>query len=247
MLFKPNISKMPKLLSYLLDSIFPLNCSLCGKYDIFASKLSICKKCIRDKASNKYNARPSYCKTCKSILTLDNCDYCNSRNIFFSNLNYLRVKGDLEREIIQKIKFGKSPHLSNFFRLGLRKLLPDLKQTTYTEIVEIPSTRITIRKRPIPVCEPVIRFLKEKLRLKTVSPFEKKSKELQSGKDFRERFIHAQTAFQIKKAYQNSLSGNYLLVDDVFTTGATINELAKLLLLNGATRVDVLVLVKGKT
>ena len=73
---------------------------------------------------------------------------------------------------------------------------------------------------------------------------------LASGKKshhyFRERFIHARNAFDIKKEYSRSLSGNYLLVDDVFTTGATINEIAKILLQNGAERVDVLVLVKGK-
>jgi hypothetical protein len=38
----------------------------------------------------------------------------------------------------------------------------------------------------------------------------------------------------------------YVICDDVFTTGATINEIAKLLIMNGANAVDVLVLVKGK-
>ena len=82
--------------------------------------------------------------------------------------------------------------------------------------------------------------------IKVINPLFKKSKDLQSGKNFRERFIHARNAFDIKKEYSRSLSGNYLLVDDVFTTGATINEIAKILLQNGAERVDVLVLVKGK-
>ena len=237
---------MTKFLTYLLDCVFPLNCSFCGKYDFFSAKLSICKNCIKSMETGKWVPKSSQCKTCKSTIDSNECEYCNSRNIFFSNLNYLRIKGDLERQIIQKVKFGNSPHLSNFFRIGLRKLLPELKKVTYTAIIEIPSSKNTIRKRPIPVCHTVIKFLKEKLGIRILNPFEKKSKELQSGKTFRERFLHAQTAFEIKKIYQNSLSGNYLLVDDVFTTGATINELAKLLLINGADKVDVLVLVKGK-
>lgn len=237
---------MYKFLSYLLDCIFPLNCSFCGNYDFFSAKLSICKNCIKAKESDNATNESSKCKTCKSIIHKNECDYCNSRNIFFSNLNYLRIKGDLERQIIQKVKFGNSPHLSNFFRIGLRKFLPELTQGAYTSIIEIPSSKNTIRKRPIPVCKTVMKFLKDKLDIEILNPFEKKSKELQSGKNFRERFIHAQTAFQVKKSYQNSLSGNYLLVDDVFTTGATINELSKLLLINGAEKVDVLVLVKGK-
>lgn len=240
---------MANFLTYILDAVFPLSCSLCGKYDLFSSKISICKKCIKEKNTSNHItfSHSSQCEICKSILVSGNCNYCNSRNVFFSKLNFIRMKKDLEREIIQKIKFGNSPYLSNFFRLGLRKLLPDIKRVSYSGIIEIPSSKSTIRKRPKPVCKPVIDFLTKQLGLKTYHPFIKKSNDLQSGKDFRERFIHAQIAFEIKKSFANSLSGNYLLVDDVFTTGATINELAKLLLLNGANRVDVLVLIKGKS
>jgi ComF family protein len=152
----------------------------------------------------------------------------------------------LEKEIIQKIKFGNSPYLSNYFRLGLKRLLPSLKNKEYAGLVTIPSNRGTIRKRPIPVCLPVTSLIQKQLQINSINPFQKKSKELQSGKSFRDRFLHAQNAFEIKNTFINSLRGNYLLVDDVFTTGATINEIAKILLMNGAEKVDVLVLVKGK-
>lgn len=148
--------------------------------------------------------------------------------------------------MIQKIKFGNVPYLSNFFRIGLRKFLPGFKRMNFANIVIIPSNKKTLRKRPLPVCYPVIQFLEKSLRIRTISPFYKKSQELQSGKSFRERFIHAQNAFALKNEFIHSFRGNYLLVDDVFTTGATINEIAKILLQNGAENVEVLVLVKGK-
>lgn len=237
---------MKRILIRILDFIIPISCSFCGRYDYFSSKISICKNCIsKSKKKEEHFTEISICTICKSILILNECTFCNSRNVFFSTLFFIRIKGELEREIMQKVKFGNSPHLSNYFRLGLSKILPNLKKN-YTSIVTIPSNKSTIRKRPIPVCKPVIEKIEKFLQIQTISPFQKISKSLQSGKNFRDRFIHAQSAFKICNKYQNSLKGNYLLVDDIFTTGATINELAKMLLINGADTVDVLVLVKGK-
>lgn len=236
-----------KIILLILDFILPLSCSFCGRHDYYSSKLSICKKCLRENAKNSKQILDTHsCHNCKSELVGDSCVYCESRNVFFRELNFIRLRGDFEKEIIQKIKFGNAPYLSNFFRLGLRKKMAAIKSKNYTAIVAIPSNTSTIRKRPISVCKPILEFLNIHLRLSTINPLFKKSKELQSGKSFRDRFVHAQSAFIIQKNFQNKLSGNYLLVDDVFTTGATINEIAKLLILNGANAVDVLVLVKGK-
>ncbi len=237
---------MQRFITNFLDYIFPLQCCFCGRFDFFSSKLSICKNCILEKETKILTSTHVICMVCESPLIEDKCQYCNSRNIFFSRLHSIRVKGELEKQIIQKIKFGNAPHLSKFFRISARRLIPEFKKQNYTSIVTVPSGKKTIRKRPIPVCLPVVLLFKNTLGIKVINPLFKKSKDLQSGKNFRERFIHARNAFDIKKEYSRSLSGNYLLVDDVFTTGATINEIAKILLQNGAERVDVLVLVKGK-
>jgi len=236
-----------KIILLVLDFILPLSCSFCGRHDYYSSKLSICKKCIRENA--KVFAAESdfqFCNICKSELTGDSCKYCESRNVFFRELSFIRLRGDFEKEVIQKIKFGNAPYLSNLFRLGLRKIMGTFKGKNYRAIIIIPSNKTTIRRRPNSVCKPILEFLTKHLRISSISPLLKKSKELQSGKSFRDRFLHAQSAFIIQKKFQNKLSGNYLLVDDVFTTGATINEIAKLLIMNGANAVDVLVLVKGK-
>lgn len=236
-----------KFIIILLDALFPINCSFCGRFDFFSSKLSICKKCYKERGKEQVTTpRGSICKICTTEIIHEDCLYCNSRNVFFTKLYYIRIRGDFEREIIQKVKFGNAPYLSNYFRLGVRKYLSSLKERNYTAIVNIPSNKKTIRNRPIPVCKPVTHFIAKQLHLETIIPFIKRSKELQSGKSFRDRFLHAQSAFAIKESHAKKICGNYLLVDDVFTTGATVNEMAKLLLLNGAKEVDILVLVKGQ-
>lgn len=66
----------------------------------------------------------------------------------------------------------------------------------------------------------------------------------QTGFDIEERKRNLKNAFKIVR--EDRIQGKYiLLVDDVFTTGATCNEAAKALLKQGAQRVDALVLARA--
>ena len=59
-----------------------------------------------------------------------------------------------------------------------------------------------------------------------------------------QRLKNVQDAFKVKNARLVN-NKNILLVDDVFTTGATVNECAKVLVRAGANRVDVLSLARS--
>lgn len=65
--------------------------------------------------------------------------------------------------------------------------------------------------------------------------------ELQKGK---ERFLNMRRAFEVKEI-ENISNNNYILVDDVVTTGATLKEAARVLKLNGAEQVFALTLARG--
>lgn len=68
----------------------------------------------------------------------------------------------------------------------------------------------------------------------------------QVGLDPGARRRNVEGAFALAPAWQGRLEGAWvLLVDDVFTTGATVNECAKVLKHAGAERVEVLTLVRA--
>ena len=71
-----------------------------------------------------------------------------------------------------------------------------------------------------------------------------KQTEPQTGLIRKKRLINVKNAFSIKDS--SKIAGkNVLLVDDVYTTGATANECSKVLLNVGAGRVDVLTLARA--
>jgi ComF family protein len=67
----------------------------------------------------------------------------------------------------------------------------------------------------------------------------------QVGLDHLKRLQNVRGAFEIKSHNHFIKGKKVLLVDDVYTTGATVSECAKLLMRKGAARVDVLTLAKA--
>jgi len=67
----------------------------------------------------------------------------------------------------------------------------------------------------------------------------------QTGLGRRERVVNLKNAFAVSPG-KDIVNLRLLLVDDVFTTGATVNECSKILLKAGAQRVDVLTLARTK-
>ena len=62
----------------------------------------------------------------------------------------------------------------------------------------------------------------------------------QSQRGYSDRFIQIRNSIEIIPEFKGLTYTNYLLVEDIFTTGATANEVARLLKMNGAKKVILL-------
>lgn len=233
---------MKKKIHKLLDFILPLTCTVCRKQDILSRKIGICRKCLPQPPDSEAEE----CPVCKNDIH-SHCSYCYSRNVFFDELVYLRPRHDFEKSIIRKIKFGKEPHLAYLFRKDLRAKIRHWQDVPFSGIAYLVSNRKTLRERPYHPCQPVLDRLQKWFNIPLFCPVEKKSSELQSSKTYQNRFLHARTAFRLYSDYKNHFAGEYILVDDVFTTGATINEIARMMKENGAEKIRVLTLIKGES
>lgn len=233
-----------QLLHSLLHFFLPLKCRICSDKDRLSSLAGVCRNCCKGKFRIK--KRNGLCEICSGILKDSKCEFCTGRNVFFEKLEYIAEKGEFESDLIRKLKFYSSPEIGNLFAAGLGAVSGKLRSVSSEwNICYVPSSSKTKRDRPYFSFGPVMNSLCRKTGAKPVPALEKKSKELQSGKRFRDRFIHARFSMQIRRRFRNSLSGNFILLDDVFTTGATLNEAARILMENGAEKIYCIVLLKS--
>lgn len=152
----------------------------------------------------------------------------------------------MEKKLLSELKFHFIRNTALYFRSLVRSRFNTIREADYDALVLLPSHKRKESERPFHPCKFISRILKKEFRIHTIYPVEKKSSELQSSKGKIARYFHARFAFLIRKEWKNKLQGRYLLLDDVFTTGASVNEVARLLKENGAERVDVLTLLRTR-
>ncbi|MEI1280118.1 ComF family protein [Leptospira venezuelensis] len=227
----------------LLDFFFPLFCGICGREDFFSLKVGLCKRCAYATRSSKVSHR---CDVCSSPLRtpLTVCEFCDSRNVFFTKMFGLRDRTDLSGELLNKLKSNNEYPVSIFLSLGIRKTLRELNNLDIDACILLPSYSkrkiVNSNLRPFSPSSRLYEETKRILKIPLIDPLIKISSERQAGKSFSERFFHAHSAWEIGPTWKDRCPSKILLLDDVFTTGASVNEASRILKKNGTKSVYVL-------
>ena len=115
-------------------------------------------------------------------------------------------------------------------------------------ICPVPLSNYRLKERGFNQSYVLAYDISKSLNIPLISILKKKVKKTQVGLDDKRRWINIKGTFFIKwgKRQFEINDKKILLVDDVFTTGATANECAKVLKKNGAKNVSVLTLARAK-
>lgn len=213
------------LIKKILELLYPHTCCFCGK----AHVEGICEEC-REEIVDIQEPR---CKACgKPILSEEKeyCADCERQPIYYEQGKNLWVhKGKVSRSIYQfkyhnRRIYGKTYALELFRRYGTY-----IKAWKIDVILPIPIHVKRRRKRGYNQTE----IIAKELAMLTGIPMDLESvKRIQDTRpqkelDQRERRQNLQKAFVLKKIAESPR--RILLIDDIYTTGATINAVAKLL------------------
>lgn len=218
------------LLETFLDIIFPPACANCGKL----TSEPVCSTC-REKIQL---IKGHICEFCgkPTSLSVDSCRECRNKKLSFDSARSAMVYDGAGKELVQAFKFRNDRRLSDFFALLMADALEFKSADLITWVPIHPRKRA---KRGFDQSRLLAIKLGVILNIPAVSILTKsKNTEDQAGLELVERRKNVKNAFKINRIEQ--VKKSILLIDDVYTTGSTLHECAKIIKKAGASRVDVL-------
>ncbi|MDO8886576.1 ComF family protein [Candidatus Oleimmundimicrobium sp.] len=218
-----------------LDLFYPARCRACGAF----SKNLLCPDCL-DSFSL---IQPPICKRCGKpcSMEVDDCRECKNKFKFSVARSLGLYEGNL-RTAIHKFKYKNARGLAATFAEMMTGLANDFNNVDL--ITNVPLSRKKelyrgynqahllaqeIAKRTDLICEATLRRVAEEVD--------------QTKLSLKERKQNVKGAF-VFNGNKNITGKSLLLIDDVFTTGSTVNECGKVLLKAGAKNLSVLTIAR---
>jgi competence protein ComFC len=219
----------------IIDWFYPPVCCTCGEI----GKL-ICDECFLQ-IERIHGAGCNLCG--EPIRSGSICARCEQQKPHFSKLRSFGYYSGPLRDAIVSLKYQRNIGLGEFFAPLLIEIIIQEKWTL-DGITAIPLSTIRKKERGYNQAEllarPIARALKLPYENKIIS--RKKHTASQVGLSVKERQLNMQDAFEGNPRFVKGKS--FLLIDDVATTGATMDACAKALLDAGSRRIYGLTLAK---
>jgi ComF family protein len=223
------------MIDAILNLLFPQLCVLCGA-QIFERRWSAaCPDCW-----SKLEPIPRpFCLQCgmpaPAIET--RCGACRRGEHAFDFARSLYLFNDPMRGVIHHLKYSARVSLAKPLGPPLRACLA-LGGFEAKVVVPVPLHRARVRERGFNQAELLARQLGLPVNLRLLK--RRKNTPSQTGLSRSQRTLNLSAAFEVQSAPPDKV----LVVDDVYTTGSTLHEIAKTLKRAGASRVEVLTVAR---
>ena len=222
------MNKILKIQEQILNLIYPQTCGICGK---LASN-SLCKKC---EIELKKKSDMNIIQTGEEI-----------EDKYFNELMYIfKYEGQI-RKLILDYKFNEKSYIYltfvNFL-LKNKKIFENIKN--YDTIIPVPISKKRLKTRGYNQSLLIARKIAEQTNLELVNNWLIKTKNIieQSKLNKEDRMQNIQGVYELKNK-QLIENKKILLIDDIYTTGSTVNECSKILRQGNPKEIGILVLAK---
>ena len=218
-----------KIQEKILNLIYPQTCGICGKI----ATNSLCKKCEIELKKQE-----------ESQIIGNNKEEIENKN--FDELIYIfKYEGQI-RKLILDYKFNEKSYLYltfvNFL-LKNKKIFEKIKN--YDTIIPVPISKKRNKTRGYNQSLLIAKEIAQQTNLELVNNCLIKTKNIieQSKLNKEDRTKNIQGVYELKnkKMIENK---KILLIDDIYTTGSTVNECSKILRKGNPSKIGILVLAK---
>ncbi|HYF84391.1 MAG TPA: ComF family protein [Clostridia bacterium] len=231
------------MLRYVIDLLYPSKpkCDICGS----VGTVNPCDICM---ASLDY-LQGVTCLHCGKQLNekypKSICPDCRDGIFHYDRAYSCFAYSGMGKELIHKFKYEGKTQLSKVIA-GLMEERLRNEVLSIDAIVPVPIHENKLRTRGFNQSLFIARELAGRLR-KPVSDCLLRTKEtkVQYNLDKAQRYLNIVDAFSIKLLYNNDKNKSILLVDDIYTTGSTVNECSRVLREFGARNIYVITAATG--
>jgi len=231
-----------------LGLLYPEACQLCGEARATAAEGYVCGGC---RAKVRFIREP-FCERCGrpyegDITTPFECTNCREMEWHFHSARSAVVAREVVLEVVHRYKYQRALWFEPFLAdLLIRAAAPHLEQRKPSMVVPVPLHPTKQREREFNQAERLARHLGAAIRIRLNTRLLKRvfPTRTQTQLSRQERLANVRNAFAMR-ANQRLNGEQVVLVDDVFTTGATTNACARVLLAAGAGEVCVWTVARG--
>ena len=211
----------------LLDLIAPHSCRGCGKVGH-----ALCNRCKNNIIKNRQNL----CPICRKPNPTGKCQTCQNSQQFY----IVDYRNTLIGELIHDYKYNSVRALARPLAEILHEILPELPPNT--TIIPLPTINRHIRERGFDHTALIAKHL-AKIRHIHHSPIlVRANNSVQVGSSKSVRLSQAKSAYEINPKQTIDPASTYLLLDDIWTTGASMQAAVKKLQQAGASKIIVAIL-----
>lgn len=230
-----------ELVYKLLSGLFPCRCILCHK--TLNHSFGVCANCYQALPHNKV-----CCVRCALPLPedIDQAVLCGRCIRLLPAFDYahslFRYEGDVVN-LVHQLKFGEKISYAQSIGEMLFSLFRNIDEKPDC-LLPVPLHKSRLKERGFNQSIEISRVLAKKLAI----PIENKavlrhrSTKAHAGLNAKQRRVNIKGAFSLACDLKYK---HVLIVDDVMTTGATVNEMAKVLKKNGVERIGVLSIARA--
>ena len=229
------------LLRFSLDLLFPDICRCCGCL-VEESPLvrGICRECLLEVEYLETNV----CCRCgtpfpRGVLGGHHCSACLKKPPSYDRAVSIAVYDKTVRKLLRNLKYGADTRTTPALRTISAPFL-QAESCNYDLIIPVPLSRSRLRQRGLNQSLVLARILfADSRRLIRPTVLRRVRNTVpQTGLGGEERRRNLKGAFQVYD--MKAVSGKHIvLVDDVYTTGTTVEECSRTLKIGGAARVEV--------
>ena len=229
------------ILNAFMDLLFPRICFGC---DI---RLQCKEKILCSDCESSLQFLTGVCKLCGSPENPSDCPVCNSNEFVFDKARSVFIFSKTVQNLIHELKYNEMKRITKYLGKYVSEYLHLFQPFENIDIIApVPLHKVKKRARGFNQAEFLSKEISRYVNWQHIPHLILRNRftDTQTKLNRKQRQENVSGAFALNTKF-NILNKNILIVDDVFTTGATVNSISKLLKKNHAGKIYVLTIARA--